>query len=148
MYNSASMRLWHQDLIHYLPRQQLLGQHRECAALRGLGWRKKHSVVDYVFKHPINDLFAYHSIVMKEMEDRGYYVNEVWKDSRYRGKSIGMVDNAPQSSLVCKDDKHVYAEHDKAYLDECLANLKRKNAKLVNGKTLDNFLEKEEKTGN
>lgn len=59
-----------------------------------------------------------------------------------------MVDNAPRSSLICKDDKHVYAEHDKAYLDECLANLKRKNAKLVNGKTVDNFLEKEEKSGN
>lgn len=32
------MRLWHQDLITRLPRQQLLGQHRECAALRGAGW--------------------------------------------------------------------------------------------------------------
>lgn len=29
------MRLWHYKLIPYLPRQQLLGQHRECAALRG-----------------------------------------------------------------------------------------------------------------
>ena len=29
------MRLWHEDLIHKLPRQQLLGQHRECCALRG-----------------------------------------------------------------------------------------------------------------
>ena len=24
------MRLWHQDMISKLPRQQLLGQHREC----------------------------------------------------------------------------------------------------------------------
>ena len=29
------MRLWHQALISKLPRQQLLGQHRECCALRG-----------------------------------------------------------------------------------------------------------------
>lgn len=43
------MRLWHQDLIKHLPRQQLLGQHRECAALRGKGWGKKHDTVDYVF---------------------------------------------------------------------------------------------------
>lgn len=35
------MRLWHEDLIHKLPRQQLLGQHRECCALRGNGWAKK-----------------------------------------------------------------------------------------------------------
>ena len=34
-------------------------------------------------------------------------------------------------------------QHDKAYLDDCLANLKRKNVKLVNDKTVDNFLEKE-----
>lgn len=29
------MRLWHEKLISKLPRQQLLGQHRECCALRG-----------------------------------------------------------------------------------------------------------------
>lgn len=34
------MRLWHQELISKLPRQQLLGQHREIAALRGNGWGK------------------------------------------------------------------------------------------------------------
>ena len=96
-----------------------------------------------MFKHSINDLFAYHSIVMKEMEDRGYRVNKVWKDPRYRGNRIGIVDSTPQSSFICKDIRHVYAEHDKAYLDDCLANLKRKNVKLVNGKTVDNFLEKE-----
>lgn len=31
------MRLWHEKLIPFLPRQQLLGQHREAAALRGKG---------------------------------------------------------------------------------------------------------------
>jgi len=31
------MRLWHETLIPRLPRAQLLGQHRECAALRGAG---------------------------------------------------------------------------------------------------------------
>ena len=29
------MRLWHQALISKTTRQQLLGQHRECCALRG-----------------------------------------------------------------------------------------------------------------
>lgn len=32
------MRLWHEKLLNQLPRQQLLGQHRETAALRGKGW--------------------------------------------------------------------------------------------------------------
>lgn len=50
------MRLWHEELIPLLPRQQLLGQHRECCAMRGNGWGKKHRVVDYVFKHSLHDL--------------------------------------------------------------------------------------------
>ena len=55
------MRLWHQDLIPYLPRQQLLGQHRECCALRGMGWGKKHKIVDYVFTYDPMCLYAYHT---------------------------------------------------------------------------------------
>ena len=82
------MRLWHQTLIHYLPRQQLLGQHRECAALRGLGWRKKHSTVDYIFKYDIAHLYQYQLIVMYEMAARGYTPHSKWYSRTYRGKNI------------------------------------------------------------
>ena len=41
------MRLWHQDMINKLPRQQLLGQHRECCALRGNGWGRQHATVNW-----------------------------------------------------------------------------------------------------
>lgn len=54
------MRLWHYKLIPCLPRQQLLGQHRECCALRGKGWGKPHSTVNYVFKYNIEKLVKYH----------------------------------------------------------------------------------------
>ena len=40
------MRLWHEALISQLPRPQLLGQHRECCALRGNGWGRKHATVE------------------------------------------------------------------------------------------------------
>lgn len=63
----GSMRLWHEDLLPLLPRAQLLGQHRECCALRGLSWGKKHAVVDYVFVHPPEYLILYHLRVMMEM---------------------------------------------------------------------------------
>ena len=43
------MRLWHEQMIPKLPKNQLLGQHRECCELRGNGWNKKHKTVDYVF---------------------------------------------------------------------------------------------------
>ena len=52
------MRVWHQKLIPHLPRQQLLGQHRECCALRGAGWGRKHATVDYVFNYTPNKLIA------------------------------------------------------------------------------------------
>ena len=45
------MRLWHETLISDLPRQQLLGQHRECCALRGKGWDRPHATVQYVFDY-------------------------------------------------------------------------------------------------
>ena len=62
------MRLWHEALLPLLPRQQLLGQHRECCALRGRGWGKPHSTVNYVFKHTRLDLVLYHVKVLREME--------------------------------------------------------------------------------
>lgn len=65
------MRLWHQDLIPKLPRPQLLGQHRECCALRGNGWGKKHATVNYVFDYSPYRLYAYHRLIMEEMTSRG-----------------------------------------------------------------------------
>ena len=69
------MRLWHQDLIAKLPRQQLLGQHRECCALRGKGWQRKHATVNYVFDYSPYRLFRYHELIMQEMTNRGYRVS-------------------------------------------------------------------------
>jgi len=153
------MRLWHQDLIHYLPRQQLIGQHRECCALRGKGWQKKHSVVNYVFKHPKSWLFFYHSLVMFEMACRGYKTDYSWQCWNYCGKSIGYEtpqDKAYQQEYGRLRLEHpqrplhndappllpvefiVYSdEHDDAYLIECIENLRRKGVELVNGMTLN-----------
>ena len=73
------MRLWHERIIQLLPKNQLLGQHRECCALRGNGWGKKHKIVDYVFLYSPYYLFSYHSLVMDEMEKRGYKVSAEWR---------------------------------------------------------------------
>lgn len=126
------MRLWHQDLISLLPRQQLLGQHRECCALRGNGWGKKHSVVDYVFENSYFQLFKYHKLIMEEMVARGYNVNKIWHDSSYRGKVIGYVndDNFIYRNYKQLTNKHIYAEHDDNYLHECLQNLKGKGIEI------------------
>jgi uncharacterized protein (TIGR02328 family) len=81
------MRLWHEYLIPYLDNKRLIGQHRECCALRGNGWNKKHSVVNYVFDHHVALLIQYHVLVMDECYERGFKIDNKWFDLNYRGKN-------------------------------------------------------------
>ena len=138
------MRLWHQDLIHYLDDKRLLSQHRECCALRGKGWGKKHSVVDYVFNYDLAHLYAYHRIVMAEMNQRGFNVDGNWYSRLYCGKNLPKKSLLEVGSFIYTYDilnnPKIYAEHDNRYLKECLLNLKAKNAELVNGKNIEEWL--------
>ena len=134
------MRLWHQSLIKHLPRQQLLGQHRECCALRGKGWGKNHSVVNYVFEHDPAHLVAYHRLVMDEMKARGYNPNEIWYKPNYRGITLDFVENWVSEidvfGLHCSAKEYdyiIYPEHNDEYLQECIENLKGKGID-INGK--------------
>ena len=129
------MRLLHQDLIKHLPRQQLLGQHRECCALRGKGWGKKHATVNYVFQHSPARLITYHWLVMNEMEKRGYNVCSDWGNISYRGSRLGRDetwDTGEIHSLVSflyresNSSINVYPEHNEQYLQVCIDNLKSK----------------------
>lgn len=117
------MRLWHELLIPYLPNKQLLGQHRECCALRGNGWGKKHATVDYVFLHPYEILYNYHMKTISEMKKRGYNVDENWLKPKYRGKNCEQ-----KESILENQQKGIcYEEHNREYLYECIINLKNKN---------------------
>ncbi|MGF3114992.1 TIGR02328 family protein [Facklamia sp. P12937] len=116
------MRLWHEDLIPLLPRQQLLGQHRECCALRGKGWGKPHSTVNYIFNYHPYKLYQYHVLVMEEMIARGYQPDSLWLDPEYRGQSAPPYKDLEALSLDCP----IYPEHDEVYLQACLMNLKDK----------------------
>jgi uncharacterized protein (TIGR02328 family) len=127
------MRLWHQSLIPYLDRQRLLGQHRECAALRGKGWGKKHATVDYAFTHNPAYLVAYHYLIMDEMKRRGYNPDPKWLVPGWRGSTLEFDNTFANAILV--DDRYCYAmseggmiypEHNAEYLRECIENLKSK----------------------
>ena len=128
------MRLWHQSLIPHLPRQQLLGQHRECCALRGRGWGRPHATVNYVFKHEPQYLIAYHYLIMAEMIRRGYNPDRTWICPNYRGSALGYDAqwNMPTSmvDMIAKQKNMIYPEHNKKYLQECLENLKQKGIDL------------------
>ena len=120
------MRLWHEQLIPLLPKNQLLGQHRECCALRGNGWNKKHKTVDYAFSYSSYHLFIFHSLVMDEMEKRGYKVSEEWRDKNYRGKTAEKYDNLEEKMI----ESPIYKEHNGEYLMECIENLRNKGVKI------------------
>lgn len=117
------MRLWHQDLLPVLPRQQLLGQHRECCALRGHGWGRPHQTVNYVFDYSPYKLFQYHQLVMQEMHNRGYKPDGRWAVAEYRGQTAQAYSELPTCPLTTP----IYPEHDASYLTECLANLAQKD---------------------
>ena len=116
-----------------MDRQRLLGQHRELCALRGRGWNRKHATVDYVFTHSPDSLIAYHYLVMNEMKRRGYKPDEKWYNCDYRGVTLGVekgwtnpkfIRNILLSTQISGEP--IYFEHDDAYLNECLNNLKEK----------------------
>ena len=120
------MRLWHEQIIHLLPKNQLLGQHRECCALRGNGWNRKHKTVDYVFTYSPYNLFVYHSKIMDEMEKRGYRVSIEWRDKNYRGQKAESYSNLEETNI----SSPIYKEHNSEYLLECIENLAGKGIKL------------------
>lgn len=134
------MRLWHQKLIHYLDDKRILGLHREVAALRGGGWGRKHSVVDYVFGYEPARLYAYHCLVMDEMVRRGFSPDVLWYNRLYRGKNLPPFTLSETGSYCfLGQDDIIYPEHDDAYLAECLDNLLAKGAELVNGQSLSSI---------
>ena len=69
------MRLWHKDLIKVLPRQQLLGQWRECCLIAKEIKEKgtpNHLLVNRIMEYPMEDFYTYGYGVFQEMYSRGY----------------------------------------------------------------------------
>ena len=112
------MRLWHKDLIPVLPRQQLLGQWRECCLIAKNIKEKgtpNHLLVNKIMDYPIEHFFWYCNSIACEMEIRGYFV-----DFRKITKWIP----APVN-IVTKDDLFD-GWHDDRYFNQCYFNLQEK----------------------
>lgn len=67
------MRLWHYDLIEFLPKQQLLGQWRELNSIYVK--QDKHILINFIYEYEKIDLLIYSQFVLKEMQNRGYKYN-------------------------------------------------------------------------
>lgn len=73
------MRLWHKDLLPVLPRQQLLGQWRECCLIAKTIQEKgtpNHILVNKIMDYPLDHFWSYGIEVSNELRNRGYLVNK------------------------------------------------------------------------
>lgn len=76
------MRLWHKDLIAFLPREQLVAQWRECSAIAGNLLTKgtpNHILVNKILDYDLDHFISYSKQVRDEMTARGYRtMDSVW----------------------------------------------------------------------
>lgn len=116
------MRLWHKDLIEVLPRQQLLGQWRECCLIAKCIQEKEtpgHILVNKVMDYPIQEFINYTGLVYKEMSNRGYKVD--W------GKFICHIPNKEKHRLLYQGRDKIFKNwHNDRYLLQCYHNLQEK----------------------
>lgn len=67
------MRLWHTNLIKYLPKQQLLGLWRELNSIYAK--EDKHILINFIYEYKKFDLCDYSCFVIDEFRKRGYKIN-------------------------------------------------------------------------
>lgn len=117
------MRLWHKDLVPYLPKQQLIAQWRECCAIArsiALNDTPNHILVNRIMEYPIEHFWAYARLVYSEMLDRGYACNF---DSF--GKWCDRMGSMPEHFDISTDDIF-YDWHNDRYYWQCYSNLEEK----------------------
>lgn len=114
------MRLWHKDLITVLPRQQLLGQWRECCAIASnisTDGTPNHILVNKIMDYHMSHLFTYGLMVYAEMKSRGYKC-DLEKFSHYF--------TYPHETKLVSHEDLFKNWHNERYLTQCLMNLQEK----------------------
>ena len=118
------MRLWHKDLVIALPRQQLLGQWRECCLIAkniAETGSPNHLLVNPIMDYDLNHFVSYCRWVAACMNQRGWVADldkikkYIWKRHYwYSYANIDLCDLFP-------------GWHNQRYLQQCLANLEEKH---------------------
>lgn len=115
------MRLWHKKIISVLPRQQLLGQWRECCCIAkniSTNGTPNHILVNKILNFPIGHFITYSVYrVAHEMTVRGYTV-----DTSKFWKYFPIGDNF----IIPSEDEMFNNWHNDRYLIQCFHNLEEK----------------------
>lgn len=113
------MRLWHIELLPVLPKQQLIGQLRECVAIAlriHRDGRINNILINRMADYTAEHFKAYCNAVIAEIERRGYNVSGITK--RKLIEYLGELD---------AEQMEIFPEwHNKRYLRQCLFNLQEK----------------------
>ena len=116
------MRLWHKDLVEFLPRLQLISQWRECCCIAKSITEKgtlNHILVNKIMDYPIDHFVEYSFNVCMEMEYRGYKCDLSRFYKYFATKDIVVP--------LRTDGEQIFPEwHNDIYLRECLYNLEEK----------------------
>lgn len=116
------MRLWHKDLIQYLPRKQLIAQWRECCAICS-NWANKgtpnHILVNKVTEYSKVEFCKYSNFIIKELECRKYKVSNKSKANFFENYC-----RIPDWYSYCGGLFEGW--HNDRYLKQCLMNLQEK----------------------
>lgn len=122
------MRLWHKDLIPYLPRLQLIAQWRECCAICS-NWANKgtpnHILVNKVMNYPTVHFMEYTRLVVSEIINRGYKVNA--ETQNIFCENFRKIGNIEETIIGATVESVIFNDwHNKRYLKQCLMNLQEK----------------------
>ena len=115
------MRLWHIDLIPYLPKSQLVAQWRELNSI--FKKQDKHILINYIYDYSVGSLFVYSNAVIDEMCKRKYKIRSMANFDKYFEKFLSknnLLDLKQYHSLFGFD------EHNDEYLTICYWNLREK----------------------
>ena len=107
------MRLWHIDLISYLPNSQLVAQWRELNSI--FKKQDKHILINYIYNYDKQYLFNYTFAVIEELSARNIKIKKWNNYDNYFSDLLGTIN----CDLT-------YPEHDNEYLTICYYNLKEK----------------------
>lgn len=116
------MRLWHKDLIDVLPRQQLLGQWRECCLIAkniAENGTPNHLLVNRIMDYPPEHFFSYAKWIESEMKHRGYKC-----DFEKFNKWYKQIKNA--ECVWHRKEDILNNWHDNEYFIQCVYNLEEK----------------------
>ena len=109
------MRLWHIDLIPYLPKSQLLAQWRELNSI--FKKQDKHILINYIYNYEKKYLLNFATLVNAIMSVKGYKTN-LENFNNYFGET--------RFKHLFEIEDCIFREHNHEYLTICYYNLKEK----------------------